>query len=237
MSSQPMWAAASFAQRRLWFLENLGVGFAYNIADAWRVRGSLDSNSLDQALLAVGKRHESLRTTFAYRNGEVIQLIHPVPQFESSRVSVSDDDSFELRAAEIAAEEREARFDLARGPLLRATTIQLGQDDCVLVFAMHHLITDAVSAEIFNDELSNAYDAITSRRELAFPDLPVQYADFAEWQRESFDRRRDSLLQYWRDALRDYSELQVPTDTPRPRIPRFRGGEVAFRLSAGVSAR
>ena len=223
----------SFAQQRLWFLDQLEPGGAqYNVPSALRVRGGLDLATLRSALAGVVARHETLRTTFTTVDGEPVQVIHPpapVP-LEVTDLSHLDGDKAEAEARALAAAEAARPFDLEGGPLLRTSVLRLGPDDHVLLLTTHHIVSDAWSASVFTRELSALYEG---RR---LPPLPAQYADFAAWQRDrlSGDVLEDQL-DYWRKRLAGLAPvLELPTDRPRPAVRSGRGGTVSFDLDAGV---
>ena len=217
----------SFAQERLWFLDRLQPGGAsYNVAPALRLRGVLDAAALERALGEVVRRHESLRTVFAQEDGAPVQVVRPFAGFALP---------VEALAGEPAAREAEARrrvadgaarpFDLAEGPLFRAALLRLGEDDHVLLLGMHHIVTDGWSTGVLFGELAALYAAYRDGTEPALAALPVQYADFAAWQREQLRGEvLDRQLAYWRARLAGAPALlELPTDHPRPAVQSQRG--------------
>ena len=180
----------SFAQWRLWFLDQLGIpGAVYHIPTRMRLRGELDRDALVRALDRVVARHEALRTTFAEEDGEQVQRIAPA---EESLFQLAEHDlrghpqaGAELRR--LLAEETRAPFDLARGPLIRGHLIRLADDDQVLLITMHHIVSDGWSMGVFTRELSTLYAAFRAGEPDPLPPLPIQYADFAVWQRRWVD--------------------------------------------------
>ncbi|HEX2187551.1 MAG TPA: amino acid adenylation domain-containing protein, partial [Longimicrobiaceae bacterium] len=225
----------SFAQERLWFLDHLEPGSPfYNVPGALRLRGALDAAALEWALGRVVARHEALRTVFPTREGRAVQRVLPP---DALALPVEDLRALPQEAREEAvrrtvAEEVRRPFDLARGPLLRARLLRAGGAEHVLVLVMHHVVSDAWSMGVFFGELGEAYAARVAGREPVLPRLPVQYADFAVWQRawlagETLERQ----LGWWRDRLRGAPPvLELPTDRPRPPVQRFRGASHVFEV-------
>jgi len=218
----------SFAQERLWFLDQLeGGGALYNVPVALRLRGPLDADRLAAALRAIARRHESLRTTFPDLGGRPAQAVSPEPGLELTRLELDE-------AAALAAIGEEARrpFDLANGPLARAVLIRLGDGDHLLALTFHHTVADGGSVGVLFRELSSLYAGES------LPGLPVQYADYAIWQRGWLQGEvLDAQLAFWRDEWR--GELATPpppldlaTDRPRPAAQTFRGGAVPVELPA-----
>ncbi|HEV7588712.1 MAG TPA: amino acid adenylation domain-containing protein [Longimicrobium sp.] len=233
-------APASFAQRRLWLVDRLEPGSAaYNVPVFWRLRGTLDAAALGRALSAVADRHEALRTTFAERQGEPVQVVAPaVP------ISLAVDDLTALDpAARLAEAERRAAdeaarpFDLAAGPLLRARLLRLAADDHVLLLTLHHAVCDAWSLTVVFRELSALYDAERSGIPAALAPLPLQYGDYAAWQRSpaQVDALREAMG-YWRAKLAGAPPLQLPADRPRPAALSDRGGGASLDLGGDATA-
>ncbi|MFJ1997644.1 amino acid adenylation domain-containing protein [Streptomyces asiaticus] len=226
---------ASFAQQRLWFLDQLEPGNAsYNLPFAVRVRGRLDISHLSQALSLVVARHEALRTTFGEAGGQPVQRIEP-PAPVPVRLEVVSGGSEEERLAEVrrlAGAEITEPFDLSTGPLLRAKALRLAEQDHVLLLTVHHVATDAWSQGIVVRELSLAYASLDAGREPVLPPLPVQYADYAEWERDWLSgptlRRQ---LDYWTKRLDGMAPaLELPTDRPRPSVASQEGDAVRWEL-------
>ncbi len=231
---------ASFAQERLWFIDRLEPGGAlYNVAAALRLTGDLDVPALARALAGVARRHEVLRTTFAAVDGRPVQVVHPpapVPLPVVDLAGIAAGRAPDLAAAELArlaAEEAERPFDLARGPLLRATVVRLGAGESALLLTLHHIVSDGWSVGVLAREMAALYRPAGATGDL--PPLPLQYADFAVWQRrwlsgETFDRE----LAWWRERLAGMPpELPLPSDRPRPAAPRHRGLRAARPIAAG----
>src|SRR5262245_7244222 len=217
----------SFAQRRLWFLDQLNPGnAAYHIPGAVRLEGRLDLKALESAINEIVRRHEALRTRFEVENGEPRQVID---EWELRRLEVRDLTGLqpEERAEEakrIAAEEAETRFDLKHGPLLRVKLLALAADDHVLLYTMHHIISDEWSIGILTGELGALYRAYSAGERSPLAELPIQYADFAIWQRERLQGAAlEKELAYWRRQLAGMEDLELPADHPRPAVRSYRG--------------
>jgi surfactin family lipopeptide synthetase A len=232
---------ASFAQERLWFLDQLQPGLtAYNIARANRLRGPLDVPSLERALGALASRHEALRTTFASLEGAPVQLVAPSSRVALPVVAVSgrstEDRERELSA--VIAKEAALPYDLAHGPLWRARLYRLASDDHVLLLGMHHIVSDGWSLVVMFRELADLYAAYSAGRSAALPVLPIQYADYAEWQRAQLQGGQlESELSYWRRKLHGAARLELPTDQPRPPLQTFAGGKHSARITAAAAER
>lgn len=218
----------SFAQQRLWFLDQLQPGTAaYNIPYALRLTGSLKVSALVQSLKHIVARHESLRTTFSAIDGQPMQVIaesRPVelPLVELSQLECGDRETEMLR---LAGEEARRPFDLARGPLLRATLLHLGDDEHVLLLTMHHIVGDGWSTSVLLRELTQLYGAFSKGQPSPLPELAVQYADYAQWQRDWLrGEALESQISYWRNQLGGtLPVLDLPTDRLRPNVQSFRG--------------
>ena len=218
----------SFAQQRLWFLTQLeGGSGAYHIPFGLRLKGDLDGAALRRALDRIVARHESLRTTFALIDGEPVQRIAPL---EESRFHLVEHDLRVKRGdtsqelLRLAAEEAGTSFDLEAGPLLRGRLIRLADVEHALLITMHHIVSDGWSMGIFRNELSTLYGAFLRGEVDPLPELEIQYADYAVWQREWMD---GEILQqqaaYWKGARAGAPTLlEVPWDHPRPAQQDFR---------------
>jgi amino acid adenylation domain-containing protein len=235
-------APLSFAQERLWFLDRLEPGSTtYNMPAARRLSGALDEAALERSLGEIVRRHEALRTVFAEVDGSPVQVVVPFGGF-----ALATDDLSGLAGTEREAEmrrrvgEEAARpFDLAAGPVFRALLLRLGEDDHVLLLSMHHIVTDEWSMGVFTRELSELYEAYREGRESPLPELAVQYADYAAWQREQLKGEAlERQLGYWRKRLADAPALlELPTDHPRPAVQTFRGATERVQLPAEVLER
>ncbi|HLL48505.1 MAG TPA: amino acid adenylation domain-containing protein, partial [Longimicrobiaceae bacterium] len=227
----------SFAQERLWFLDQLEPGSAfYNLPFALRLRGALDVDALERSLGEIVRRHEALRTVFREQGGTPRQVIAP---FGGFGLTVKDLAHLpgETREAEVQRElvaEGTARpFDLAAGPLFRASLLRLGAEEHVLLLSQHHVVSDGWSMGVLYRELSALYEAYREGRTSPLPELPVQYADYAVWQREQLEGEAlERQLRYWRERLAGAPELlELPTDHPRPPVQTYRGATVPVELS------
>lgn len=224
----------SFAQQRLWFLDQLDPGnTAYHIPYAVRLAGRLEIEALEQSLSELVRRHEVLRTTFSMIEGQAAQIIHPaqplsVPVTDLQQVS---EDERQTETQRLMEEETRRVFDLEHGPLLRASLLRLDEMEHVLILVMHHIVFDAWSIPVLLHELGALYQAYASGQPSLLPDLPVQYADFAHWQRGWL--QGEALAEhvaYWRAQLADLTTLELPTDHPRPPVQTFRGAHQSFTL-------
>jgi amino acid adenylation domain-containing protein len=227
----------SFAQERLWFFEQLEPGsHVFNMPGAFRLTGAVDAVALAHALQALAQRHEVLRTTFGSRDGAAVLAVHPTLPLDLGRVDLNALPPEEREAAlrELARTASMAPFDLSRGPLLRATLAWLGDDDHVLFVTLHHIVADGWSLGILMDEVLELYAAAAAGREAHLAPLPVQYVDYARWQRTWLEgERMRAALAYWMDALRGpLPLLELPADRPRPRVQRFTGAVVETVLPA-----
>jgi hypothetical protein len=230
----------SFAQRRLWFLDQFEPGSAaYNIPDAARLIGPLDVAALEQSLAEITRRHESLRTVFTLVDGEPRQVVRPKASLTLSVVdlgSLSEDTKAE-KIRQLAEMEARRPFDLLRGPVMRATLLCSGTHEHVLLLTMHHIVADAWSIGIFARELTTLYDAYCAGQPSLLENLPIQYVDFAQWQNERLSGDTLSeLLSYWKSQLTSPPPvLKLPTDRPRPSVQTFRGSRHGFVLSSELS--
>ena len=228
-------APLSFVQQRLWFLEQLEPGLPINnIPLILRLSGPLDAAALQSALGAIVRRHESLRTCIQVRDGEPIQWItaeQRIPVLTVDLSSLTEKDR-EVEALRLAAIEIREPFDLTHAPMLRARLFQIAHEDHLLVVTMHHIAADGWSVGIFFRELGILYDAHSSGLPASLPDLPIQYADFAVWQRGSLQGELlDQQLSYWRERLHGAPALlDLPTDRPRPALQSYRGAVHRFVL-------
>jgi amino acid adenylation domain-containing protein len=229
----------SFAQERLWLIDQMEKESGlYNVPSAVLLRGDLDLNALEQSLNAIVRRHESLRTVFAIVDGSPVQVITSSLALSVAITDLSDLPEEESRAEvmRLASEEASRPFDLQKGPLVRAGLLRLGMKRHVLLLTMHHIVSDGWSMGVFFRELSSLYASFTRGEAPALPELPVQYADFAVWQREWLSGEvLETQLAYWKKQLAGApSVLEIPTDRPRPAVERKRGAVESFTLPAGL---
>jgi len=223
------------AQQRLWFLDQLEPGNpAYNMSAAVRMTGVLNLEALERSLSEIVRRHEVLRVSFQMNGDEPVQVVgDPMP----FKIPVSDLSGLtnEAREAEVLhniKEQAELPFDLARGPLLRAMLLRIAPEEQVLLFTMHHIVSDGWSVDVLVRELVALYEGNVTNQPAQLPQLPIQYTDFAAWQREWLTGEiLNQQLLYWKDALGAATALALPTDKPRPPIKSYRGKREAFRLS------
>ena len=230
----------SFAQQRLWFLEQLQPGLvAYNLAGAVRLSGRLAPDCLERALRVIVERHESLRTTFRHGVNSPEQIVAANTSFHLSLVDLSSllSDRREAEALRLASIEGQRPFDLIRGPLLRAVLYRMESDHHVLMLSMHHIVSDGWSIGIFVRELGAAYDYISAGLNVALPELPIQYPDYAEWQRDYLQGETyERLLAYWRGRLQGApSSLDLPADHARPAVERHLGTQLRFEVPLPVA--
>jgi len=234
----------SFAQQRLWFLDQLAPeNLFYNIPTAVRLEGQLNVAALEWSLNEVVRRHEVLRTTFSTSEGKPVQVIAPelrlsLPVKDLSHVRQEEREDEALRWAQ---EEARHSFDLAQGPLVRARLLKLGDEDHLAVLTMHHIVADGWSVEVLIRELATLYAAHLSTPYSLPPaslaPLPIQYADFAHWQRNWLQGEvLERQLSYWKDQLGDSPPmLDLPADRPRPAVQSWRGATESFTLPSGLS--
>jgi amino acid adenylation domain-containing protein len=223
----------SFAQQRLWFLDQLDPGNpAYNVPVALRLRGELDEAVLARTLSEISRRHEVLRTRFAAEDGRAVAVIEPSVPVPLPIVDLDGLERRESVASSLVKEEAERRFDLERGPLMRACLVRLGPDDHLALFSTHHIVSDAWSMDVLVKEVASLYIGST------LPDLPVQYADYAAWQRSWLQGEvLEEHLAWWRARLAGASPvLDLPTDRPRPPVQSFRGATHAFAIPDDLAA-
>ncbi|HEX8178335.1 MAG TPA: condensation domain-containing protein, partial [Pyrinomonadaceae bacterium] len=229
-------APLSFAQQRLWFIDRLQPGgAAYNMPSALRLSGRLHVGALERSINEIVRRHESLRTTFQVFDQQPVQLIAPALFVPLAVRDLSDQPEAEREreAIRLATEEAQRPFDLARGPLVRAALLRLDETEHVLLFTLHHIISDGWSMGVLVRELVALYTAYAAEQESPLAALPVQYADFAVWQRGWLTGEvLDKQLAYWRKQLGDEPPtLELPTDHARPPVQSFRGATETLSFS------
>lgn len=217
----------SFAQQLMWVLQEMEPdSCAYNGYVARRLVGSLNISMLEQSLNKIIRRHEVLRTTFPIVDGLPVQVIAPALTLKLPLLSLQELPEAErtAQALHLVTEEIDRPFDLASGPLVRAVLLRLREDEHILVLVIHHIVSDGWSIGILLKELGTFYEALSKGEPSVLPKLPIQYADFAVWQRHWLKEHvLDSLLAYWKDRLEGLPMLQLPTDRPRPAVQEARG--------------
>jgi amino acid adenylation domain-containing protein len=232
----------SFAQQRLWFLDQLEPQSAlYNIPAALRLTGSLNVAALEQTISEVVRRHEVLRTTFAEVDGEPVQIIRESAPVNLTVVKLEEmgEGEREEEVRRLSLEETEKPFDLCSGPLLRVSLLKLTDDEHVLLFTVHHIASDGWSMGVLVREVAALYAAYVNGERSPLAELPVQYADFAMWQQQWLQGEAlEQQLSYWREQLQDASPvLELPTDKVRPALQSNRGGHEPFVLGVELSER
>jgi amino acid adenylation domain-containing protein len=231
---------SSFAQQRLWLLDQLQPGDpTYNIAAAVRLKGRLEIDAVKSSLNKVVERHETLRTTFMIVGDELVQVVAqdlklPLPVIDLRSLPEQERET-EFRY--FADQEAQRPFDLSRGPLLRCVLMKLNDEEHVLLLVMHHIISDGWSVGILIAELSALYGAHISREDVQLPQLPIQYADYAAWQRGWLQGEvLESQLAYWKDRLTGApGVLELPADYARPPVQTFRSASVTLELPDALS--
>ena len=224
----------SSAQQRLWFLDRLDPNSAlYNIPAAVHMQGPLSINSLQRSLNEIVRRHEALRTTFAVQDGQPVQLIAPVLELQLPLIDLVGDDRTRER---LVVHEVRTPFDLTAGPLVRAKLLRLAEDEHVLLLTLHHIVADGWSMGVLIREMKALYEAYVEDRESPLPELTIQYADFAQWQKQLVDG--DSLrgeLNYWREQLTPAPPvLELPADRARPTAQTYNGSVEMLTLPADM---
>ncbi|MEH1944144.1 MAG: amino acid adenylation domain-containing protein [Nostoc sp.] len=226
----------SFAQQRMWFLYQLeSQSPFYNEGLQLRVAGVLNVEALQQSINEIIRRHEILRTTFPAVDGKPLQVIFPSLALAMPVLDLQGIEESEVQ--QIVTKEARQPFDLSNGPLLRVTLLRLGSESHILVLIMHHIITDGWSMGIFIQELSTLYRGFTLSSPLLLPELPIQYADFAVWQRQWLTEEiQKQQLNYWKQQLAGATPLlELPTDKPRPPVQTFCGATQKFQIDQNLS--
>ncbi|HSF40965.1 MAG TPA: amino acid adenylation domain-containing protein [Thermoanaerobaculia bacterium] len=234
-------APLSFGQQRLWFLQQLAPeSVAYHVSQGVRLAGDLDARILAAALGEVVHRHEALRTVFATVDERPVQIVRPYAGLELPRIDLTGlpAELRETEAAGVTSRLIHHPFDLSAGPLLRTALLRLAADDHVLALAMHHIVSDGWSMGVLVRELTALYGSFAAGRPSPLPELPIQYADFATWQRATVrEEVLESQIRYWREALAGAPTLlDLPTDRPRPAFQSFRGAGEPLALDRETTA-
>jgi natural product biosynthesis luciferase-like monooxygenase protein/amino acid adenylation domain-containing protein len=225
----------SFAQQRLWFLDRLRPGTShYNMPLVLRIDGALDVAALERAFTELVRRHQSLRTTFQDTSGTPLQVIQPPAPFRLQQVDLRGHADGEAEALRLAAQEAARPFNLERGPLLRAMLMCLSDTRHTLVLTLHHIASDGWSMGVAAREMAALHQAFSSGEESPLPELPLQYSDYAVWQRSWLQGEAlETQRAWWKQQLAGAPQvLELPTDFPRPAVQTFRGAVTRFQLPA-----
>ena len=235
---------ASFAQQRLWFIDQLVPGNAfYNVPTALRLTGSLNLIALEQTFNEIVRRHETLRTRFGIVEGQLVQAIAPTLKVSLPVVDLRDllADARELQAKQLIEQESQRPFDLATGPLLRLTLLKLDETEHILLLNLHHIVSDDWSIGVLIRELKAIYTAFALKQPCPLPELPLQYADFAHWQREwlqelgaTHESPLQAQLAYWRQQLGGIERLNLPSDRPKPARQTYQGAIQFLELPKSI---
>ena len=225
----------SYAQQRLWFLDQLEPGSTtYNMAGVLQIVGDLDIEALEKSMNQLIARHEILRTVFIDQNGVPTQRILPFTKHRLEIVDLSHQNEVERQNAafQVQAEEATTPFDLSQGPLIRYSLLKLSSTRFVLLLTIHHIISDEWSSRLMLAEIETRYNRLTKGEEPALPQLERQYIDFTHWQKDWLRGEViEKQLAYWLETLNGYPQfLELPTDHPRPAVSSGRGAEITFKL-------
>jgi amino acid adenylation domain-containing protein/non-ribosomal peptide synthase protein (TIGR01720 family) len=234
----------SFSQQRLWFLDQFEPASAlYNIPEVVRIQGRLRPDLLQRTLDAITARHEALRTTFRYQDGAPVQVIEPDARITLARLDLRGQP--EVATRQLIHDEARRPFDLERGPLLRATLAELDETSSLLLLTMHHIVSDGWSLGVLIAEIAALYQTYAQAGDGAagsdaLPELPIQYADFAVWQRQRLTPGApgailEQQMDYWRRQLADIPRLALPTDRVRPAIQTHQGATLSLVLPASLA--
>ncbi|NMG11915.1 non-ribosomal peptide synthetase [Brasilonema sp. UFV-L1] len=237
----------SFAQQRLWFLDQLVPNNPfYNVPAALHLTGSLNLTALEQTFNEIVRRHEALRTTFVMVQGQPIQVIAPTLKVSLSVIDLQElpqvvsaatrREQREIQARQLTTQEAQRPFNLSSDPLLRITLLRLDEAEHILLLNMHHIVSDGWSVGVLIREIAALYTAFTTNQPSDLPELPIQYADFAYWQRQWLQGEvLERQLGYWRQQLDGISVLNLPTDRPRSTVPTYRGARQFLQLPKSLS--
>jgi amino acid adenylation domain-containing protein len=230
----------SFAQERLWFLDQLeGQNAIYNIPATLRLSGELNVTALEQSFNEIIRRHEVLRTTVSMLNGQPVQVIAPSLTLKIPIINLQALSEIEqaTQVQNLATEEAQRPFDLAKGPLVRVILLRLRPDEHVICVTQHHIVSDGWSTWIFIKEMTTLYEAFSKGQPSPLPELPIQYADFTLWQRQWLSGEvLEKQLNYWQQQLANVPPvLKLPTDHPRPSTLTFRGQLTHFTINEDIT--
>jgi amino acid adenylation domain-containing protein len=232
--------AVSYAQQRLWFLDQLEPGSAaYNIPTAVRLTGLLNLHALELTFTEIVRRHEVLRTSFVSHQGEPVQVVAPPLPMRVPVIDLSGRGERERQAEveRLSREEAEEPFELSRGPLLRVKLLRLAEEEHILLLTMHHIISDGWSMGVLVREVATLYEAYGAGEDSPLSELAIQYGDYAVWQRRWLSGAvLAEQVEYWRAQLGgELAVLELPTDRVRPAVQRYRGGVVERLLDVGLT--
>ncbi len=240
MEAQTYTFPVSFAQQRLLFLDQLEPGSPfYNVPLAISIKGKLDVTALENTFAEIVRRHEALRTTFSMDETGPVQVIAKSLTLEMPVVDLTSLPEPESEALRLAKSEAEQPFNLNKGPLVRARLLKTGAEAYVLLFTIHHIVSDGWSMGVLFRELGEIYDAFAQQNPSPLDELPIQYADYAVWQREWLTGEvLQEQIDYWKTKLTGAPPtLELPTDRPRPAIQQFHGAKQVCHLSPELTER
>ena len=226
----------SFAEQGLWLLDQLSPGMtAYNMQSSLRLRGPLDVRALEQSLNTIIQRHDVLRSSFRVVREKPVRVVAPTLNIELPVINLDGIAEADAEIGRLASEDAQIPFDLSKGPLLRVSLLRLSEREHIFLLTKHHIITDAWSNRVFFRELLSLYEAYSVGRPSPLPDLPIQYSDFAVWQRQLKQGEMQGHLSYWRTRLQGVTVPEMPFDHPRPAVQSFRGARQEIQLSKSLS--
>ncbi|KAA3617202.1 MAG: amino acid adenylation domain-containing protein [Calditrichaeota bacterium] len=230
----------SFSQQRLWFLDQLAPGSAnYNIPSAFKIIGSVNLDVMTLAINEIIRRHEVLRTTFGNKDGKPYLIIKDELLYEPEQIDLSEikPSEREVKVQQLSTQNATDPFDLAEGPLIRVQFLKIAKNETVVLFNMHHIISDGWSTTVLMGEISILYDAFSNRNKSPLPDLDIQYADYAAWQRSWLkDDALDTQINFWKEKLgTNPPVLDLPTDFQRPPVQTFNGDVISIQLSSDIT--
>jgi aspartate racemase len=229
----------SYSQQQIWVHSQLaGDALIYNEPVTIRRQGELDLPALERSFAEVVRRHEAWRTTFLWHGNQAVQIVHPAPaQIMIPFFDLRARPQPEQEAQRLATEDAHQPFDLARGPMYRLRLVRLSETEHRLYLTLHHIIFDGVSLyRVLLPELLASYDAFVRNESPVLPELPIQYPDYAVWQRDSIKEISPEQLSYWQTVCDDLPVLDLKTDRPRPAIQTYAGASDVFQLSPATAA-
>ena len=227
----------SFAEEGLWLLDQLSPGMtAWNMQSSVRLRGPLNVSALERSLNTIFQRHDVLRTSFRVVKETPARIVVPTLTVNLPVIDLNQCAELETESGRIASEAAQLPFNLSEGPLLRVSLFKLGETEHIFLLTKHHIITDAWSSRLFLRELFSLYEAYSAGRPSPLSDLPIQYSDFAVWQRQLKQGEMERHLSYWKNRLQqEVTVSELPCDYPRPTVQSFRGARQEIQLSESVS--